>query len=204
MERVLAISVGRRRDGLAEIAFASGETLRISTTRLAGLGLAARDEVDERRVAELRHAASLDHAMVRLLRLVGVRARSRAELERRLESWGVAGEDRRHLLDRLTESGVIDDGAFAREVSDSLQRRGQGSLRASYDLQRLGVDQRRAAAAVADHAVSDPDVATEVVRHRFGPAPYDTATLRRAAGLLARRGFDEDVIAAVLRLDDEI
>jgi hypothetical protein len=41
------------------------------------------------------------------------------------------------------------------------------------------------------------------VERRFGPGPYDTATRRRAASLLARRGFDEDVIRPLLSLDDE-
>jgi hypothetical protein len=35
----------------------------------------------------------------------------------------------------------------------------------------------------------------------FGEPPYDQATVRRAAALLARRGFDEVVITQVLDLD---
>jgi len=37
-------------------------------------------------------------------------------------------------------------------------------------------------------------LARRVAEQRFGPPPYDAEVKRRAAGLLARRGFDEETV----------
>jgi SOS response regulatory protein OraA/RecX len=67
-------------------------------------------------------------------------------------------------------------------------------------LERLGVDTDVAAPALADHATSDPDGARALLARRFGEPPYDRATTRRAAGMLARRGFDQQAVSEVLDL----
>jgi regulatory protein len=202
VERVSSISASRRRGGGAEIVLGSGERLVVSTARLAGFGLARDDLVEDGVVAALRTAARLDGLEQRLLRLVAIRARSRSEIDRRMEGWQIAADERRELLDRLAAAGLLDDRAFADQISSSLRRRGHGSARAAHDLDRLGVDDATASAALADHAQADGEIAATILERRFGPPPYDTATRHRAAGLLARRGFDEDVIRPLLFLDD--
>jgi regulatory protein len=205
MDRVSAISASPRgqQGTLAEVALASGERLLLSTRRLANLGLARNDVVDAAMLSVLRRASELDRLERRLLRLVAVRARSRAELDGRLQRWQVSAQDRDELLDRMTTAGLLDDKAFAHQLSDSLMRRGQGSVRAARDMQRLGVDDERAAAALADHAGADHEIAGDVLERRYGRPPYDAATTRRAAGLLARRGFGEDAIRSLLSLGEE-
>jgi regulatory protein len=205
MDTVSAISASpRRRQGaFAEVALASGERLLVSTHRLAGLGLARGDIVDDATLSALRRASELDRLERRLLRLVAVRARSRAELDARLQRWQVSPQDRDELLDGLTTAGLLDDEAFAHQLSGSLMRRGQGSVRAAHDMQRLGVDGERAAAALADHAGADHQIAADLLERRYGQPPYDDATTRRAAGLLARRGFGEDAIRSLLSPGEE-
>jgi regulatory protein len=124
-------------------------------------------------------------------------------LDGRLQRWQVSPHDRDELLDRLTTAGLLDDEAFAHQLSGSLMRRGQGSGRAAHDMQRLGVEDERAAAALAGHAGADQEIAADVLERRYGAPPYDAATTRRAAGMLARRGFGEDAIRSLLSLDEE-
>jgi regulatory protein len=202
MQRVSSISARGSDGGRAEIRLESGERLVVPAARLAGMGVARHELIDEDRVAELRRAAQIDEIERRLLRLVAIRARSRAELDQRMERWQVPSGDRAELLDRLSRNGLIDDRAFAEELSASLRRRGHGSVRAAYDLGRLGVEDAAASAALDEHAGADSEIAATILERRFGPPPYDVATARRAAGLLARRGFDEGVIRPLLSLDD--
>jgi regulatory protein len=201
VERVSSISASRRRGGGAEIVLGSGERLVVSTARLAGFGLARDDLVEDGVVAELRTAARLDGLEQRLLRLVAIRARSKAELDRRLERWQVVPDERRELIDRLAAAGLLDDRAFADQLSSSLRRRGHGSARAAHELDRLGVDDATVSAALADHSQADSEIAAAILERRFGPPPHDAATLRRAASLLARRGFDDGLIRSLLLLD---
>jgi regulatory protein len=183
------------------VTLASGERYQVSSARVAELGLVAGDELDVSKLEALRQAHTLDRAEQRLLRLLGTRARSRHELADRLDAWGVEPERGELLLDRLTRAGLLDDEQFARELSEGLQRRGHGSLRARHDLDRLGVSESARSRALAGHEQADQQIAHDLVIAEFGEPPYDHATVRRAAALLARRGFDEVVITQVLDLD---
>ena len=63
----------------------------------------------------------------RALRLLAVRPRTRRELESRLRHAGFEDAEVSSELDRLEEVGLLDDGAFARELADHhLKVRGSG------------------------------------------------------------------------------
>lgn len=201
MDTVITISAARASGPLVSVVLASGESHRLSTARLADLRLAPGDRLDDAGVERLRQASSDERSEQRLLRLIAIRPRSRAELVRRLGQWQVPEQNAAALMGRLERAGLLDDSLLAESLSASLQRRGQGSRRAAHELERLGVERETAAQALAAHATSDPGLARELLRRRFGPPPYDRATTRRAAGLLARRGFDDEAVATVLDLD---
>jgi regulatory protein len=200
MDTVVTISAARTSGPLVSVVMASGERHLLSTGRLAELGLAAGDELDGAGLERLRQSSADQRSEQRLLRLIATRPRSRAELVRRLAQWQVPEPSARLLLAKLERAGLMDDSRLAGELSESLQRRGHGSLRVAHDLERLGVEHDTAAPALADHATSDPDRARQLLARRFGPPPYDRATTRRATGLLARRGFDQQAVSQVLDL----
>ena len=200
---MIAIEAAPRRGGAAvSVRLRSGRRFVISPAQLSRMALAAGDSVDADTAAGLVEAALELRTERRLLRLLAGRARSRAELEHRLAEWEVPPELGRRLLDRLHQAGLLDDSRMARELSESLARRGHGSLRAAHDLLRLGVDGEAAAAAVEGHRDRDLAAAQALVITRFGAPPYDPRTARRASGLLARRGFDADTAAAALAAED--
>src|SRR3954452_237502 len=63
----------------------------------------------------------------RALSLLAVRARSRSELERRLNSAGFERDEISETLDRLTAVGLVDDESFARAFAEhAVARRGEG------------------------------------------------------------------------------
>jgi regulatory protein len=200
MNTVVTISAARATGPLVAVVLASGERHLLSTGRLAELALAAGDELDADGVERLRQASADQRTEQRLLRLIATRPRSRAELERRLAQWQVPEPRAQLVLAKLERAGLLDDTRLADALSDSLRRRGHGSLRVAHDLERLGVDHDVAAPALADHAASDAGGALRLLARRFGPPPYDHATTRRAAGLLARRGFDQEAVSQVLDL----
>ena len=180
-----------------------GERLRVHPRRLAGSHLAGGAELSAEEVERLRRDAFEDRCEQRLLRLLAMRARSRAELDRRMAGWGLTEDECGDQLERLERSGLVDDEAVAEAVSEALRRRGHGHLRASADLARIGVAEPVAARTAADHETGDLAAARAVVERRFGSGRLPEPDLRRAAGLLARRGFDEETVAAALSLDHE-
>src|SRR5918912_1572315 len=70
------------------------------------------------------------------------RARSRADLEKKLAQRNVPAELATRLLDRFEEVGLVDDAAFAREwVAQRQQGRGLARRALAQELRRKGIDE---------------------------------------------------------------
>ena len=107
------------------------------------------------------------------------------------------------VLDRLTEVGLIDDAEFARAwVSSRQAGRGLARRALSAELRAKGVDPEVAAEAV--EVVGDDDereAARRLVDRKVGAMRrLDRATAtRRLMGMLARKGYNGGLAAAVVR-----
>lgn len=139
----------------------------------------------------------------RALGLLGYRARSRAELSRRLVRAGYEEEEVTAALDDLEAVGLIDDEQFARELaSHELKRRGSGRRLAAGALRRAGVSTEVAERIVDEMAPADEEArAEEVARERLGRLrSLDEATAyRRLLSFLLRRGYDAHVARSAAR-----
>jgi regulatory protein len=106
------------------------------------------------------------------------------------------------VLGRLTEVGLIDDEAFAAAlVSSGRERRGLGRRALAVDLRRHGVDEEVGAAALAVMSPEEEETsARELVARRLTSMEQlsPDARARRVAGLLARKGYSEDVVTRVV------
>ena len=138
----------------------------------------------------------------RALRLLGVRDRSRRELERRLAQAGFEPDAVASALDDLTRAGLIDDDRFASQVVAHAERgRLAGKRAVMSSLLGKGVDRRtaeRAAARLEDTEEARAQALAErqVARLRgLDPA----AAFRRLSGLLLRRGFPPGIAYSVAR-----
>ena len=126
------------------------------------------------------------------LRLLEVRARSRAELAQAMARKGVPGEVAEGVLDRFTEVGLIDDAQFASLWVEGQQRRRKSTRALKQELRAKGVDTEVIDEALAgtdddsDHAAALA-LAQKKVRSMGNLEPH--VRYRRLAGALARRGF---------------
>ena len=140
----------------------------------------------------------------RALGLLVRREHSRRELARKLTARGVAAEDAAAAVERLAGEGWQDDTRFAESLVRSRAGSGYGPryIRAELGTHGLGAE---AVAAAREGCAGDwTGIARDLVRRRFGSAgPLDLAQRRKAADLLARRGFDGDSIRAATRLDPD-
>lgn len=166
--------------------------------------------------------ADLTSALEIAFRYLATRPRSRAEITRRLRRDGTDDALVEATLGRLEQLGYVDDGAFVRywtEQRDLHAPRGRALLEA--ELRSRGIheaairaERERSAAATE---LRDPDPGTvlrsapeDVEQARADAAlaghlrgrrldPADRAAMRRAAGFLARRGFDAEVSRDAVR-----
>lgn len=150
----------------------------------------------------------IEQAKEAALRLLAVRARSRAELAQRLSAKGYPLEVIEQVLDRLAEVELIDDADFARQwVRQRHGFSGKGRRALEQELRRKGVSQEDSAAAL-DTVTADDEYerATELVRRKLRslPAGLDREkAIRRLVGMLARRGYGHSVAYAVVKAEYE-
>lgn len=140
----------------------------------------------------------------RALGLLVRREHSRRELTRKLAARGVGADEAKAAVERLAGEGWQDDARFAESLVRSRAANGYGPLHIRAELGTHGLDRDAVAAALAGFDGDWKQVARELVRRRFGEAgPKDLAHRRKAADLLARRGFDADTIRAATRFDPD-
>lgn len=205
---VLRVEALRPRGLRVRIHLDRGEPLEVTLEALERARLGVGDPLPPNR----RHLLLDADADVRIrdaaLNLLSHRARTRAELRRKLLAKGFRPARVDPCLDRLEARGLVDDEAVAAAfVRDRLRHRPRGRARLAQELRARGV-----AATEADHVVetvlddeevTEADLAERVVREwirRQGDAtlsalaspthsPERERARRRLRGYLARRGF---------------
>ncbi|HET6817823.1 MAG TPA: regulatory protein RecX [Mycobacteriales bacterium] len=137
------------------------------------------------------------------LRMLERQPRTRLELERAMARRDVPSDVAAAILDRFTEVGLVDDGAFARAWVDS-RHRGRGLARRalSAELRRRGVDETVLQEAVATVTDDDERVAARALVERklrsMSSVPRDVQ-MRRLVGMLGRKGFGAQISMSVVR-----
>jgi SOS response regulatory protein OraA/RecX len=152
-------------------------------------GLALERPVLRRLRRELRHAEALAVAGRTLRR----RDLSTRRLAERLDAAGVTPAAERSALQALADARVLDDTRFAAARASALAERGWGDVAIVARLQAEGIAEADAHAALAGLS-AEPARAETITRG------LDSA---KAWALLARRGFDQDTIEAVVGPLDE-
>ncbi len=140
----------------------------------------------------------------RALGLLVRREHSRKELGRKLRARGVDADEVEAAVTRLAEEGWQDDTRFAEALVRNRSGTGYGPLHIRAELGTHGLDSESVEAAMATFQGDWAELARELVCRRFGPAgPQDLAQRRKAADMLARRGFDGGCIRSATRYDPE-
>jgi SOS response regulatory protein OraA/RecX len=110
-------------------------------------------------------------------------------LRERLRRAGVSPAEAEDVVGALLRSGLVNDSRFALSRAQSLAERGKGDAAIRYDLEQQGLAGDEIEVALTS-LEPERERAERVIARRGGGA----ATAR----LLARRGFDEDVVEAAV------
>ncbi|MGV0716792.1 recombination regulator RecX [Mycolicibacterium sp. XJ662] len=141
------------------------------------------------------------------LRLLTVRARTRAELAGQLTKRGYPEEVSDWVLDRLAGVGLVDDADFAEQWVRSRQRNaGKGKRALAAELRDKGVDNEVITAALADiDAGAERTRAEELVRAKLRRERLDDGddpkVTRRLVGMLARRGYHQSMALDIVTVE---
>ena len=139
------------------------------------------------------------------LRLLTVRARTRAELEAQLAKRGYPDDVSQRVLGRLAEVGLVDDADFAEQwVQSRRANAGKGKRALAAELRTKGVDNDVITAALAGiDAGAERQRAEQLVRDKLRREKLvdsdDAKVVRRLVGMLARRGYGQTMALDVVK-----
>ena len=138
----------------------------------------------------------------RALRLLSGREHSRAELERKLQSFEEEPGTLAQALDELQAKGFISE---QRVIESVLHRRAAklGTARIKQELQGKGLDPLAVSEALAGLKGSERERAQAVWRKKFGSPPADAQAAAKQMRFLAARGFGGDIIRRVVAGADD-
>jgi len=140
----------------------------------------------------------------RALGLLVRREHSRKELTRKLQARGIENEAAEAAVTQLAEAGWQDDTRFAENLVRIRANTGYGPIHIRAELGTHGLDSEQIAAAMDTFEGDWTENARDLVCRRFGEAgPQELPQRRKAADLLARRGFPGDSIRLATRYDPE-
>ncbi len=185
-----------------------GEPLEVALEALERLSIGVGDALPPNRKLQLLDADSDVRIRDAALNLLSFRARTRAELRRKLLTKGFPAARIDPGLDRLEACGLVDDTAVAAAfVRDRLRHRPRGKVRLSQELRTKGIDgdiaQRVIDEVLEAEEVTETDLAHRVVDgwiRRQGTTTLQALASsghsaerekarRRLQGYLVRRGF---------------
>ncbi len=171
----------------------------LSLKTFAEFGAHIGQELSPSEVENLKNAEQIQQALERARRYLRSRPRSEMEVRIRLQRYDYAEEIITRTIDRLRESGLVDDAEFAAFwLQNRMEFNPRSTHLVAWELKQKGIDPE--IATVAIEGVDDEDEAFRAgykKAHSLSTADY--AEFRRKLGsFLHRRGFNYGVIGSTV------
>ena len=165
-----------------------GSLLKVTEQELLDFGLRAGDELDAQTLERLKNAAGTSDMKAKAAAMIGRRAMSRRDLEKKLAEKGATQTEARYAAEWLEAIGALDDEAYAALLVRHCADRGYGPARYRDELYQHGVARELWDGAM-DEAPPPEELIGQFLQDRFRKGPPDERERKRAADALARRGF---------------
>ncbi|MBE6962499.1 MAG: regulatory protein RecX [Ruminococcaceae bacterium] len=181
-----------------------GACLKITEQELLDFGLRAGDEVDEEMRRRLRTAAGVSDTRAAAAELMGRRAMSRRDLERKLQERGASRTESRYAAEWMEAIGAINDAEYAAMLVRHCGQQGYGPGRVREKLREKGVPRELWEDALKQLPPPEEQIEAFLNSKLHGEVP-DVQQQKKLAAALARRGFGwSDVRAALSRWGAEL
>ena len=201
--RIDRIEASKHKRGRVLVFLEDGACLKITEQELLDFGLRAGDELDKPTLDRLKEAAGVSNVKATAADLIGKRAMSRRDLERKLREKGASEAEARYAAEWLEAIGAINDADYAALLVRHCAQLGYGPARIRDKLYEKGVPREL----WEDALDTLPDQSEDVdrfLRSKLRGALPDEKEKKRLTDALLRRGFSwGDVRAAWNRLGSE-
>ncbi|MGD8191105.1 regulatory protein RecX [Brevibacillus ginsengisoli] len=178
-----------------ELAFDVHEDILVKYSLLKGT------EIDDSLYHEVLVAEEKHQAYLYALRYIGIRPRTKQQVEKYIISKGYTQERAREACDYCEQKGYLDDSAFARQwVQERLHNKPRGAYAIRYELQQKGVS--KAIVEKALQSINQEDewqgaVHLAIKKVRGKTLPLDAKEEQRILSYLLRKGFRQATIMQI-------
>ena len=202
--RVERIEASKHKKGRILLFLEDGACLKITEQELLDFGLRSGDELDEETLKRLKEAAGVSNTRAAAADLIGKRAMSRRDLERKLQEKGASETEARYAAEWLEAIGALNDAEYAAALVRHYSRLGYGPARVREKLYEKGVPRELWEGAL-EELPADGGQVDAFLRSKLRGRPPDEKEKRRLTNALLRRGFPwGEVKAAWRRLGEEM
>lgn len=204
MTQIERIEASGRKRGRVLVYLTDGACLKITEQELLDFGLRAGDELDEEMRRRLKNAAGLSDTRATAAELMGRRAMSRRDLERKLRQRGASQTEARYAAEWMEAIGAINDSEYAAMLVRHYGQQCYGPGWVREKLREKGVPRELWDDALERLPPPEEQIEAFLNSKLHGEAP-DAQQQKKLAAALARRGFGwSDVRAALSRFGAEL
>ena len=201
--RIERIEASRHRKGRVLVFLEDGACLKITEQELLDFGLRSGDQLDDSALERLKEAAGVSNVKATAADIIGKRAMSRRDLERKLKEKGASEVEARYAAEWLEAIGAINAADYAALLAQHCARQGYGPARIKDKLYEKGVPRELWEDAM-DALPDSADTIDHFLESKLHGRMPDEKEKKRLTDALLRRGFSwSDVRAGWNRLGSE-
>lgn len=202
--RVERVEASKHKKSRVLVFLGDGACLKITEQELLDFGLRSGDELDEETLKRLKEAAGVSNTRAAAADLIGKRAMSRRDLERKLQEKGASEADARYAAQWLEAIGALNDAEYAAALVRHYGGMGYGPARVREKLYEKGVPRELWEEALEELPADGGQVEAFLRSKLRGRVP-DEKEKRRLTNALLRRGFPwGEVKSAWRRMGEEM
>ena len=202
--RIDRIEASKHKRGRVLVFLEDGACLKITEQELLDFGLRAGDELDQGTLGRLKEAAGVSNVKATAADLIGKRAMSRRDLERKLKEKGASEADARYAAEWLEAIGAINDAEYAALLARHCADLGYGPARVREKLYEKGVPRELWEDAL-DQMPDNGEQIDRFLQSKLRGRTPDEREKKRLTDALLRRGYSwGDVKAAWNRLGSAV
>jgi len=204
MMRIDRIEASKHKRGRVLVFLEDGACLKITEQELLDFGLRSGDELNEDVLRRLKDAAGISNIKVTAADMIGKRAMSRRDLERKLREKGASEAEANYAAQWLEAIGAIDDADYAALLVRHYGQMGYGAAYVRQKLYEKGVPRELWDEAMDALPESAEHIGRFLESKLHGRVP-DEKEKKRLTDALLRRGFSwSDVKAGWNAMGTEI
>ena len=186
--RIERIQASPHKKGRVLVFLEDGACLKITEQELLDFGLRAGDDLDDQRLGQLKEAAGVSNVKAAAADLIGKRAMSRHDLERKLQEKGASQVEARYAAEWLEAIGALNDAEYAALLARHYGQMGYGPRWIREKLREKGVPRELWDAALDALPPAAEGIDRFLESKLHGRLPEEKERKRLSDALL-RRGF---------------